>query len=93
MSIVEFGLITKLSIINRFCCVLLSKGRGYGSLLIQEMESLLRRGKHRPIQIESASKAVQFFKKQGYTEVGEPMECIHSGSPLFRFLQKMEKFG
>lgn len=27
----------------------------------------------------------------GYTEVGEPIECVHSGSALFRTLQMMEK--
>ncbi|CAB4013236.1 uncharacterized protein LOC110046422 isoform X1 [Paramuricea clavata] len=64
---------------------------GYGKQMLTKMEHLLWFQSPATIRIESASKAVPFFKKMGYTEVGEPIECIHSGSALFRTLQLMEK--
>jgi hypothetical protein len=59
--------------------------------MLTKMEDLLWFQAAATIRIESASRAVPFFKKMGYTEVGQPIECVHSGSALFRTLQMMEK--
>ena len=47
----------------------------------------------RPIRIESAKKAVDFFQKRGYVLIGDPYECLCAGGGLFRILQTMEKEG
>lgn len=65
---------------------------GYGSLLLNAMETELRFKTLRPIRVDSAFKAVEFFKSQGYSKIGEARECVFSGSALFRTLQTMEKF-
>ncbi|KAL9980931.1 hypothetical protein ACROYT_G009573 [Oculina patagonica] len=65
--------------------------RGYGGLLLNAIEFELRLRILRPIRVESAFKAVEFFKAQGYSPVGEPVQCVFSGSALFRTLQTMEK--
>ena len=67
------------------------QGNGYGKQMLAKMERLLWFQSPATIRIESASKAVAFFKKMGYTEVSQPIECVHSGSALFRTLQVMEK--
>ena len=64
---------------------------GYGKEMLTKMEGLLWFQSPATIRIESASKAVTFFRKMGYVEVGSPIECIHSGSALFKTLQIMEK--
>lgn len=56
------------------------------------MEQELRLKRLRPVRVESALKAVEFFKAQGYSQVGEPIDCVFSGSALFKTLQTMEKF-
>ena len=43
-----------------------SQRNGYGSIMVQAMEEVLRKRKERPIRVESALKAVEFFKKLGY---------------------------
>ncbi|KAJ7333723.1 hypothetical protein OS493_015809 [Desmophyllum pertusum] len=65
---------------------------GYGSMLLNAIEQELRIKTLRPIRVESAFKAVEFFKSQGYSQIGDPVECVFSGSALFRTLQTMEKF-
>lgn len=64
---------------------------GYGKQMVYKMEEILWAKSHATIKIQSASKAIPFFKKIGYSEVGEPIECVCSGSALFRRLQMMEK--
>ncbi|XP_073257335.1 uncharacterized protein [Porites lutea] len=64
---------------------------GYGSLLLNAVETRLRFKTLRPIRVDSAFRAVRFFKARGYSEVGEPRECVFSGSALFKTLQTMEK--
>ena len=64
---------------------------GYGRQMLQRMEEILWAHSHTTIKIESASKAIPFFKKMGYSEIGQPIDCICSGSALFRRLQTMEK--
>lgn len=66
--------------------------RGYGGLLLNAIERELRFRALRPIRVESAFKAVEFFKTQGYRQVGEPVDCVFAGSALFRTLQTMMKF-
>ena len=56
------------------------------------METVLRFKTLRPIRVDSAFRAVEFFKSQGYSTVGEARDCVFSGSALFRTLQTMEKF-
>ncbi|XP_029212494.1 uncharacterized protein LOC114976257 isoform X1 [Acropora millepora] len=68
------------------------QGRGFGSLLLNAAETELRLKALRPIRVESAYKAVEFFNSQGYRIIGEELECIFAGSALFRTLQTMEKF-
>lgn len=65
--------------------------RGYGGQILNTMEQELRRRRLRPIRVESAYKAVDFFKSQNYKQIGEPMDCVFSGSAIFRTLQTMEK--
>lgn len=59
--------------------------------MLHEMEQLLWYQSPATIRIESAIRAVPFFRKMGYVEVGGPIDCIHSSSALFRTLQMMEK--
>ncbi|XP_028396708.1 uncharacterized protein LOC114520600 isoform X2 [Dendronephthya gigantea] len=67
------------------------QGIGYGRQILHKMEQLLWYQSPATIRIESAMKAVVFFRKMGYVEVGEPIDCVHSSSALFRTLQIMEK--
>lgn len=71
---------------------LILQGQGFGGKMLSAMEQELRQRRLRPIRLESAVKAVNFFKTQNYKEIGEPMNCVCSGSALFRTLQRMEKF-
>ena len=59
--------------------------------MLKKLEDILWSYSHATIKIESAWKAVPFFKKMGYCEVGEPIDCVYSGSGLFKRLQLMEK--
>lgn len=68
------------------------QGQGFGGKMLSAMEQELRQRRLRPIRLESAVKAVNFFKTQNYKEIGEPMNCVCSGSVLFGTLQRMEKF-
>lgn len=61
-------------------------------MLLNAAETELRLKALRPIRVESAYKAVEFFNSQGYRIIGEELECIFAGSALFRTLQTMEKF-
>lgn len=66
--------------------------RGFGSLLLNAAERELRLQALRPIRVESAKRAVEFFKSQGYRIIGDPLDCVFPGSALFRTLQTMQKF-
>mgnify|MGYP001796443416 CR=1 FL=1 len=59
--------------------------------MVEGIENTLKKTKSRPIRVQSAYKAVSFFVKMGYTKIGDAIECVNSGSPLFRVLQTMEK--
>lgn len=72
--------------------MLLLQRRGYGSMILAAMEQELRLKRLRPVRVKSAFKAVEFFKAQGYSLVGEPEDCVFPGSALFKTLQTMEKF-
>lgn len=65
---------------------------GYGSMILAAMEQELRLKRLRPVRVKSAFKAVEFFKAQGYSQVGEPVDCVFPSSALFKTLQTMEKF-
>ena len=71
--------------------LLLVQGKGYGKQMLHKMEGILWLHSRATIKIQSAFKAIPFFRKMGYSEVGEPIECVYSGSALFRRLQMMEK--
>ena len=66
------------------------KRLGYGRQLTEFLEIEAWNFSSRPIRIESANKAVEFFVKCGYSQIGEPKESI-CGSSLFRFLYLLEK--
>ncbi|PFX28536.1 uncharacterized protein LOC111326154 [Stylophora pistillata] len=66
--------------------------QGFGGQVLNAMEQELRRRRLRPIRLESAYKAVEFFKTHNYKQIGEPTDCVYSGSAIFRTLQTMEKF-
>lgn len=66
------------------------KKRGYGRQFITYLEIELWNLSKRPIRIDSAYKAVRFFEKCRYVQMGEPKECA-CGSSLFRFLYLLEK--
>lgn len=76
----------------KICYNFPSQRRGYGGLLLNAIEQELRLRILRPVRVESAFRAVEFFKAQSYRPIGEPVECVFSGSALFRTLQTMEKF-
>ena len=64
---------------------------GYGSRLLQFMEKDMIRRCHRNIHVQAARGAVQFFKKFGYSVVGEPIDCVCAGSSKFSTIFNMEK--
>ena len=64
---------------------------GYGAALLKRVESSMLSKARRPIRVESAKRAVGFFRKNGYVCRGEGIECVCGGSPLFSSLQEMEK--
>nr|XP_047140405.1 uncharacterized protein LOC124815680 [Hydra vulgaris] len=66
------------------------KRQGIGKFLLSYLEVEAFNFLPRPIRVESARKAVGFFSKSGYIQVGEPKETC-AGSDLFRFLYTMEK--
>lgn len=59
--------------------------------MLEEMENALWFGSPANIRVKSATKAVGFFQKIGYSKVGPPIDCWHSGSALFKTLHVMEK--
>lgn len=63
---------------------------GYGKALLKKMLTIMLMHIRRPVRVESASGAVVFFRKNGFEEVGEPIDCVCSGSPLFSRLIRME---
>ena len=67
------------------------QGRGYGAALLKRIEASMWSKVRKPIRVESASRAVGFFQKNGYRCQGEVIECVCGGSPLFSRLQEMEK--
>ena len=66
------------------------KGQGFGKFLLNYLEVEAFNFLPRSIRVESARKAVGFFLKCGYLQVGEPKET-YAGSSLFRFLYTMQK--
>ena len=48
-------------------------------MLLNAAETELRLKALRPIRVESAYKAVEFFNSQGYRIIGEELECIFAG--------------
>lgn len=67
------------------------KGMGIGSRTIQHVLREMKALRKRPVRVLSAAKAVSFFEKHGFVKQSEPEEMVCGGSPLFRFLAKMEK--
>lgn len=67
------------------------KGLGYGSLFLSRLETAMLKHLVRSIRVESSSRAVKFFEKNGYQKIGEPIHCICPGSPLFARLIRMQK--
>lgn len=67
------------------------KGQGLGSRILQYTLREMKALRNRPVRVQSAEKAVPFFEKHGFVKLGEPEEMVCCGSPLFRFLTKMEK--
>ena len=64
---------------------------GYGTMLMQEALKIIRsHDSSRPIRVQAAENAVQFFEKLGFSVQGEPVHCVHSGSKLFRTIINME---
>ena len=80
-----FHLLSYLFIKSRY------KSLGYGSKLLYFMESqMLARGE-RPIRVQAAEKAMDFFNKHSYQKMAEPMDTVCGGSPLFSRLCNMQK--
>lgn len=66
---------------------------GYGSSMLSAMEAdMERRVANRPLRLQASRKAVQFFEKLGYEQVGSPSKPVCPGSPLFSTLYPMEKW-
>ena len=66
------------------------KGQGFGTQLLRRMETDALNFLSRPFRTESARKAINFFEKNSYSQIGDPLECI-AGSDYFRYLYTMEK--
>ncbi len=67
------------------------KGRGIGSQLLRKMIRDMLSYKRRAIRVQSAAKAVGFFERHGFQQVGPPIETVCGGSPLFACLYNMER--
>ena len=65
--------------------------QGCGSYILSCVEKNIKSRTKRPIRVQSAEKAVRFFEKHGYQTIGEPIDCVYGGSPLFSRLYNMEK--
>lgn len=66
--------------------------KGYGKELLKKVESNMRRHCKRPIRLESAQKAANFFRRYGYEVVGEPKHIACGGFSRFSVLINMEKY-
>ncbi|KAL3868524.1 hypothetical protein ACJMK2_041332 [Sinanodonta woodiana] len=68
------------------------QGCGYGTALVEKAIDLcMWHDSSRPIRVQAAHTAVRFFEKQGFKQTGDRIDCIYSGSNLFRKLYNMEK--
>ena len=67
------------------------KGMGIGSRTLKHVLREMKVLRNRPVRVQSAYKAVAFFQKHGFIALGEPEEMAWGGSPLFKYLTKMEK--
>ena len=64
---------------------------GLGSKMLNYVHNYAWNFLARPIRTNSARKSVGFFKKNGYSEIGEMYEVMCPGGGIFHFLQTMEK--
>ena len=67
------------------------KGMGIGTRTLKHVLREMKALRNRPVRVQSAEKAVSFFGKHGFVKLSEPEEMVCGGSPLFRFLVKMER--
>jgi GNAT superfamily N-acetyltransferase len=65
--------------------------KGYGRQILEFVERYAWTRSNLPMKLESSKRAVDFFTRRGYSAVGDPIECTHPSSSLFRTLQKMIK--
>ena len=67
------------------------KGMGFGSRTLKHVLREMKALRNRPVRVQSAEKAVSFFERHGFVKLSEPEEMVCGGSPLFKFLVKMER--
>ena len=65
--------------------------RGYGRQMLEFVEGYAWTRSSLPVKLESSRRGLNFFTRRGYIAVGDPIECTHPSSSLFRSLQKMIK--
>lgn len=66
------------------------QGQGVGRQLLDRALLSMSSVSSRPIRVQSAERAVAFFEKMGFVQVGQPFESM-CGPRLFKFLYNMEK--
>lgn len=64
--------------------------QGVGRQLLDRAVLFMLSVTRRPIRVQSAERAVAFFEKMGFVQVGQPFESM-CGPRLFKFLFNMEK--
>lgn len=64
--------------------------QGVGRQLLDRAVLSMLSVTRRPIRVQSAERAVAFFEKMGFVQVGQPFESM-CGPRLFKFLFNMEK--
>ena len=64
---------------------------GVGSKMMEHIQNYAWKFLVRTIRIDSARKAVNFFKRMGYSEIGDMFQCLCPGGGLFNNLQTLQK--
>lgn len=66
------------------------QGQGVGRQLLERAVTSMLSKTSRPIRVQSAERAVSFFEKMGFVQIGQPFESM-CGPRLFKYLYNMEK--
>lgn len=67
------------------------QGAGIGRKLVNMAIDIMVSSINRPVRVESAFRAVDFFIKLGFVQKKEPMDCFGGGPKLFKTIVGMER--